>query len=240
MGVIRLTALLRTCICCICLLLLTKQTGIAAEQYKYIDRNGITFWLDDTSKIPPAPRQQFKYVDTYGVTFWVDDSATIPVEYRGVTPAEPERNATPPMLSPPVAGLPPVTTKISIRNNQIIVPVLFKNRGHRVKANMILDTGASVTTIYAGVASKLNLGKNRFASATSISANGAATSTPLTKVDFIEVGDKILANSEVVVMPTQNNIGADGLLGNSFLRFFTFTIDYDKQLLIWNPVTSRK
>jgi hypothetical protein len=57
----------------------------------------------------------------------------------------------------------------------------------------------------------------------------------LTKVDHIEVDDKILANAEIIVVPSHTNIGADGLLGNSFLRFFNFTIDYEKQLLIWNP-----
>jgi len=56
----------------------------------------------------------------------------------------------------------------------------------------------------------------------------------LTKVDHIEVDNKILANSEVVIIPSHSKIGADGLLGNSFLRFFNFTIDYEKQILRWN------
>ena len=126
------------------------------------------------------------------------------------------------------------STKISIVDNVIIVPVVFRNKGSKVKARMILDTGASVTTIYSPLASKLNLSKNRLSRSRSVNANGISSDSVLTKVDHIEVDDKILANTEIVVIPSLNNIGADGLLGNSFLRFFNFTIDYEKQLLRWN------
>jgi len=128
----------------------------------------------------------------------------------------------------------PSYTRISIVNNQIIIPVVFRNNGRIVTARMILDTGASVTTIYSKLASELNLGKNKLSVIKSTSANGTKTDTLLTKVDLIEVDDKLQANAEVIIMPVRSEIGADGLLGHSFLRFFTFTIDYDNRLLRWN------
>jgi predicted aspartyl protease len=84
------------------------------------------------------------------------------------------------------------------------------------------------------VASELNLGKNRLSIIKSTSANGTQTDALLTKIDLIEVGDKLQANAEVLIMPVRSEIGADGLLGNSFLKFYNFSIDYDNRLLRWN------
>jgi hypothetical protein len=126
------------------------------------------------------------------------------------------------------------STRFSIVNNQIIVPVVLRNNGRIVTARMILDTGASVTTIYSKLASELNMGKNKLSIIKSTSANGIKTDALLTKVDLIEVDDKLQANAEVIIMPVRSDIGVDGLLGNSFLKFYNFSIDYDNRLLRWN------
>jgi len=211
----------------------TSATG--AEYFKYTDRNGIVFWLDDKSKIPPPMPIQYKYEDKNGITFWVDAESQIPDVYRKKVTPNIEILDSPKSASKQISvEKPRYSTKISIVNNLIMVPVVFKNKGHNVKARMILDTGASVTTLYPALASQLKLNKNNLTRVRSINANGVPSESLLTKVDHIEVDDKILANSEVIVIPSHSNIGADGLLGNSFLRFFNFTIDYEKQLLRWN------
>lgn len=208
----------------------------AREYVKYTDQYGVSYWVDDNSKLPPPLPVYYRYVDSNGIVFWVNDRAKIPAEYQASATlggTSPEHKA--------VAGKAAengeqkqFTTRIKIVDNQIIVPVTFRNKGRKVKARMILDTGASVTTIYSVLAADLKLHKNKRKSVKSISANGARTDSQLTKVDYIEVDDKILAHAEVVIMPSHSNIGADGLLGNSFLRFFNFTIDYENQLLRWN------
>ena len=124
-------------------------------------------------------------------------------------------------------------TRISIVNNQVIVPVKFWNNGRIITARMILDTGASVTTIYSKLASELNLGKNKLRRIKTTSANGSATEALLTKVDMIEVGDVSQSNADVIYMPSRSEVGADGLLGNSFLRYHKFTIDYNNRILRW-------
>jgi hypothetical protein len=207
----------------------------AKENFKYIDQNGIEYWLDDTNKIPPHIPIQHKYEDKNGITFWVTDESKIPSVYKNITSQlnkNTDKTKHDPIKSP--VEKKQYSTKISIVDNVIIVNVVFRNKGSKVKARMILDTGASVTTIYSALASKLNLGKNKLSRSRSVNANGISSDSVLTKVDHIEVDDKILANTEIVVIPLLNNIGADGLLGNSFLRFFNFTIDYEKQLLRWN------
>jgi hypothetical protein len=205
------------------------------EFIKYTDQNGIDYWLDENCNRPQPIPIMYKYVDKNGITFWVDTESNIPDEYRKSTTQNKETVEKPKTASEQIpVDKPHYSTKISIVNNVIIVPVVFRNKGRKVKAKMILDTGASVTTMYANLASQLHLNKNKLTRAMSINANGVPSDSLLTKVDHIEVDNKILANSEVVVIPSHSNIGADGLLGNSFLRFFNFTIDYEKQLLRWN------
>jgi len=211
------------------------SSATCKEFFKYTDQNGISFWLDENSNKPQPIPIMYKYVDKNGITFWVDTESKIPDEYRK-SPTPNKEAVNRPKSAPeqiPVEK-PHYSTRISIVNNVIIVPVLFKNKGRKVKARMILDTGASITTLYAGLASQLHLNKNKLTKAMSINANGVPSDSLLTKVDHIEVDNKILANSEVVIIPSHSKIGADGLLGNSFLRFFNFTIDYEKQLLRWN------
>ena len=79
-----------------------------------------------------------------------------------------------------VVEMKPSYTRISIVNNQIIVPVVFRNNSRIVTARMILDTGASVTTIYSKLAAELNLGKNKLSVIKSTSANGTKTDALLT------------------------------------------------------------
>ncbi len=211
------------------------SSATCKEFFKYTDQNGIDYWLDENSNKPPPLPIMYKYEDKNGITFWVDAESKIPDEYKKNNAPMKETAEKPKtaLEQIPVAK-PQYSTRISIVNNMIIVPVLFRNKGRKVKARMILDTGASVTTIYTPLASQLHLNKNKLTKAMSINANGVPSDSLLTKVDHIEVDNKIRVNSEVVVIPSRRNIGADGLLGNSFLRYFNFTIDYEKQLLRWN------
>ena len=220
---------------CIITFLSCANLATAQEHYKYTDQNGIVTWLEDKSKILPPLPVYHRYQDQNGLVFWVDDANKIPQQYRNAPELKND------IAEKVKAGLEPIQvektqygTRISIINNVIIVPVVFRNKGRRVKARMILDTGASVTTLYSALAAKLNLGKNKLTMVKSVNANGMTSDSLLTKVDYMEVDDKILSNAEVVVIPLHGNIGADGLLGNSFLRFFNFTIDYEKQLLRWH------
>jgi len=43
-------------------------------------------------------------------------------------------------------------TPVQIYENQIIVPVSFQSKGNQVEAKMLLDTGASMTSIYKSIA----------------------------------------------------------------------------------------
>jgi len=181
----------------------------------------------------PAPAEYFKYIDRNGIIFWVDDENKIPPQYRNqVANTSPEVKSVPEHAEPPVK--PKQTTKLIIANNQIFVPVILVNKGRRVVARMILDTGASSTVIYPALAKKLSLHSNRVSMGFSKIADGSRVKSFITKIDFLQVDDSVLRNPEIVVMVGMSDMGADGLLGNSFLKYFHIGIDYDNQMLIWN------
>ena len=207
-----------------------KVTAEAKKYFKYVDRNGIIFWLDDKSKIPPPMPEYFNYVDDNGIIFWVDDVSKVPNQYRINASQGKNRSDKPEHKA---EGKLQHVTKINILNDKIIVPVVFKNNGHIVKAKMALDDRTPVTTLSPDLAAKLKFKKSKKTSLKNhnVDNNNHAKST---KVDSIELDGKIQANSEVLITPLTATRGVDGLLGNSFLRLFNFTIDYENQLLKWN------
>ena len=190
------------------LLIILSATQASAVYFKYVDRNGIIFWVDDENKIPPQYRNQVG---------------------NAPTDAKPASESP----SPPPAK-PKQITKLEISNNQIFVPVTMVNKGRKVEARMILDTGASSTVIYPLLAKKLGLQGNRVSMGYSKIADGSKVRSFITKIDFLQVDDSVLRNPEIVVMTGLSDMGADGLLGNSFLKYFHIAIDYDNQLLIWD------
>ena len=174
--------------------------------------------------------EYFNYVDDNGIIFWVDDVSKVPNQYRINASQGKNRSDKPEHKA---EGKLQHVTKINILNDKIIVPVVFKNNGHIVKAKMALDDRTPVTTLSPDLAAKLKFKKSKKTSLKNhnVDNNNHAKST---KVDSIELDGKIQANSEVLITPLTATRGVDGLLGNSFLRLFNFTIDYENQLLKWN------
>ena len=226
-----------------------------AEFTKCVDEKGSKYWVDYGADAEPATGQELKtlprcksgtagrflpllpdskkYTDGNGITFWVDDENKIPPEYRG------QEQSSPPKAKPAAEPAIPAAkaksyTRVAIVKNQIFVSVVLVNKGRKATAKMILDTGASSTIIYPGLAARLGMNRNPVAVGISKIANGSQVTSYQANVDLIQVDGSALRNPEVVIMPSVSDLGADGLLGNTFLRFFHFSIDYDNQLIVWD------
>lgn len=66
-----------------------QRTNPAVKRYfKYVDRNGISSWLESAGSIPPEPPVYYNYKDENGLIFWVDSVSKIPEEYRDSGVAE--------------------------------------------------------------------------------------------------------------------------------------------------------
>lgn len=109
-----------------------------------------------------------------------------------------------------------------------------------VKANLILDTGATLVVISQDIAAKLGTDINNNSSPLLVTlANGQQVkSTPLI-LESIKVGDVELKKVNAAVIETRgSSYGEDGLLGMSFLENFLVKIDAKANNLIleqFNP-----
>jgi len=125
-------------------------------------------------------------------------------------------------------------TKVKIRGNTVLVPVTLAYGGHEVDVHLVLDTGASRTTINTEIADQLsmNLSKERKAHVRVV--GGAVIEARLVKLNRLTVGPHAKRNWDVFVVPHKGfAAGYDGLLGMDVLRGLKYRVDFKKQVIIW-------
>lgn len=125
-------------------------------------------------------------------------------------------------------------TKVTIRGNSVFVPVTLVHGGNEVDVHLLLDTGASVTTIYSEVAEQLsvNLGKARKARVQVV--GGAVVEARVVRINSLTVGPHTTRNCDVVVVSHKGSAAKyDGLLGMDVLRGMKYRVDFKKQVIVW-------
>ena len=107
----------------------------------------------------------------------------------------------------------------------------------KVKANLILDTGASLIILSNKIANSLGIDAD-VESANPIElilADGRKTEAKMVILESVSVQDSEVRNIEAAILSEKESaaIPEDGLLGMSFLKKFNFKIDqkYDKLIL---------
>jgi clan AA aspartic protease (TIGR02281 family) len=113
----------------------------------------------------------------------------------------------------------------------VVIPVPPNSRSIRTQAVIdgnveypfLIDTGATYTTIPAGVAQSLGYDTSR-APRINVSTAGGILSVPLIQVASVSVGGYSVRNLEVSVLPP--GVGPEaGLLGLNFLKHFKYGVD---------------
>ena len=125
-------------------------------------------------------------------------------------------------------------TKVKIRGNSVLVPVTLANGGNEVDVHLILDTGASRTTIHNEIADQLsiNLSKERKAKVQIV--GGAVIEARVVRISSLTVGPHTKRNWDIFVVPYNGSAARyDGLLGMDVLRGLKYRVDFKKQLIIW-------
>lgn len=172
---------------------------------------------------PPEGADFYKYTDANGVIHLVDNSDNIPPAYRSQATKYKDSQTQ------------GQTTNVIIVGNQVLVPVTLRNGSIAVQVWLVLDTGASLTTIHEDVAARLNIDWNSTRGRSVRIADGSQVATRSVVLDSITVGSKTSSPAEVSIMPFRGEKGkAEGLLGMNFLRDHRFHIDFANQLLHWN------
>jgi predicted aspartyl protease len=125
-------------------------------------------------------------------------------------------------------------TKVKIMGNTVLVPVTLVYGGSEVDAHLVLDTGASRTTIHTAIADQLYLDLSRAKKARVQVAGGAVIEARMVKINRLTVGPHTKSNWDILVVPhTGSAARHDGLLGMDVLRGLKYRVDFKKQVILW-------
>ena len=134
------------------------------------------------------------------------------------------------------------TTKTN--SEEFVIPLMRKGRAFFVQvelndsreATLIVDTGASETTLTSEIAYDLGLLDSDTSEMQYQTANGIINAS-FTTIDSISLGDAIQYNVPVSVLGPSNNLSgiADGLLGMSFFEHYIVSMDSSREELHLRP-----
>ncbi|MDD3345769.1 MAG: retropepsin-like aspartic protease [Candidatus Omnitrophica bacterium] len=127
----------------------------------------------------------------------------------------------------------PKKVNVDRRSGHVRVMTTLNNR---VKADLILDTGASLVLLSKRIAGMLGLapGGRNTTPVELIMADGRKTSASMVVLDSVKVEGVEARNVEAVILAEKDSASMpeDGLLGMSFLKKFNFKIDQKNDKLI--------
>lgn len=118
---------------------------------------------------------------------------------------------------------------------RLTIPVAFEHNGRLVETFMMLDTGATYTTLSDEVLTLLGAHPSRDAPRLTLTTANGIRESAVTLIDRVWLGD--LAVPGVAITPCEDCAGrdADGLLGLNVAGGFNVTIDADRREVVLQP-----
>jgi clan AA aspartic protease (TIGR02281 family) len=120
--------------------------------------------------------------------------------------------------------------------NAVLVPVILGYRGKQIETRLMLDTGASMIALHLEIAQALDIDLRRFKRIRPQVAGGKSINAYVGKLDYVKAGP--IKKEDIYVSVIQHQgppVPFKGLLGMNFLRGVEYRIDFENQLISWNP-----
>ena len=223
-----------------------------SEFYKYVDDQGRVFYVDDLGKVPETYLDQIKvYREKYDNLSEQDRSQALQREHEQLQQQEQEKllrineqlqeaqaaeeaEKRKKADSAKQKMLETMQTRIIVDGNRILVPLTMVNNGIELDANLVLDTGASKIVLHRNVAEQLNI--IALQKGLAQVAGGQNIYVETGQISNFKVGPFSMEKATVLIMAYEGpSVPYSGLLGMDFLKNVQYTIDYQNQLIQWQP-----
>jgi len=120
--------------------------------------------------------------------------------------------------------------------NAVLVPVILGYQGKKIETRLMLDTGASMIALHLEIARELDIDLRRFKRIRPQVAGGKSINAYVGKLDYVEAGPIKKDDIYVSIIEHQGPpVPFKGLLGMNFLRGLEYHIDFENQVINWNP-----
>ena len=231
------------------LFLLNIALNLQAEFYKYVDKEGHIFYVDDLSQVPMQYRKQVEvYREKYDHLSEEQKKTQRENDQKRQQALELERQrqmkrdlqqaaeqeAAERRRQAEMAQKRIHESPVFIKGNRVFVPTRIANNGVEVETLLLLDTGASQTVIHRDVANQLNI--IALKKGLSQVAGGQQIYTEMGKVDSIIIGPHKIKGANILIINHEGAaVAQNGLLGMNILRNFNYYIDFENQKIVWQP-----
>ncbi|MEC4673594.1 MAG: retropepsin-like aspartic protease [Nitrospirota bacterium] len=127
----------------------------------------------------------------------------------------------------------PIAVPLTKIGGSLVVQVLLNGTQ---SAHLIVDTGATMTVLSYDLGIELGLLSGSGVDISTVNTAGGSVQVNITKIGQIQVGQAKVDNVQVAIHDLPGGIsGVSGLLGMSFLKHFTVTLDSNRGFLYLAP-----